>query len=698
MKKEIKISTLSIVCVLCTAFVAPAFGAASVRSLGGAGTYSSASSAAAAKSNPTSGSAVSAMRAGSMRVNNASASTSATRSGSTRAATTPRLSIGKYLAGSSAVSGGSSNRVDKIEGDLSSLTGNLQDRIRILEEFMGYDATGDSIPEQFGALQVDVKQLQDDLAALTDGAVTDVVYANGVLTVTKDGVTTSYDLAAEYAGKSEVAALETKLDELQNDIPSIAGLATEQQLADLKSALEAAIDEKQDVGSYAEKSALENLATKVEGLEQGSATSSDVAALQTKVNEIALDYASKGELSEAEQSLQNAIAAIDLTPFAKTTDVNTALALKANDSDLAPVAKSGSYNDLINVPTDLVKQSALDAIETSLENAIKAGDDAAAADLAALKTQVENMSAGSTETVAGLAARVQAIEEAPYAKQSDVADALNKVDGWLASYAKTADVNAVLDAKADKTAVQSAVDTITSSLQGVSGLVQSNAEDIADNANAILGIQTSVSSLSSDMTDAKQSISDLKTADSEMAEKIQTNADDIATNLGYITSNSGEIDAISGAIEGINEELDELANVARTGDYADLINKPDMTQYVTNETLEQNYVTNQTLENKKYLTEENAANTYLTATDAEQTYMTAQQVTEQVTEQVNKYEIPDNSITAAKIQQGAVTEDKLQDGAVTARKINSGSGNGGEMLMLMSNGNGTSEWVSVSVY
>ena len=142
MKNELKISTLSIVCVLCTAVAMPAFGVSSVRSLGGTGTYTSASSAAAAKSDKAS-SATNSVRGGSMRVNNsASASRNATRSSSTRTATTPRLSIGKYLAGSSAISGGSSNRVeiDKIEGNLSSATTEFNTAITNLAASLGLSA------------------------------------------------------------------------------------------------------------------------------------------------------------------------------------------------------------------------------------------------------------------------------------------------------------------------------------------------------------------------------------------------------------------------------------------------------------------------------------------------------------------------------------------------------------------------------
>ena len=111
MKKDLKTSTLAIICVLCTAAVSGAYGAASVRSLGGSGTYTSASSAAASND-----SGAASVRGGSVRVNPTSgvSGTSATVSAGTttsgRVATTPRLSIGHYLGGGTSISGGSSLR------------------------------------------------------------------------------------------------------------------------------------------------------------------------------------------------------------------------------------------------------------------------------------------------------------------------------------------------------------------------------------------------------------------------------------------------------------------------------------------------------------------------------------------------------------------------------------------------------------
>ena len=118
MKKDLKISTWAIVCVLCAA-TSVANAASSVRSLGGAGTYNS---AAAASGNNNSG--VSGVRGGSLRVapTSGKSSTGSIDSSATttdgRVVAGPRLSIGKYLGGGTSVSGGSS--IKRPTGDTSS--------------------------------------------------------------------------------------------------------------------------------------------------------------------------------------------------------------------------------------------------------------------------------------------------------------------------------------------------------------------------------------------------------------------------------------------------------------------------------------------------------------------------------------------------------------------------------------------------
>ena len=145
MKNELKISTLSLVCVLCTTAVSGAYGAASVRSLGGAGTYTSASSAASAG-------ASGAMRGGSVRVTPTTGKTTAANAPSAsattgRTATTPRLSIGRYLPGGTSVSGGSSIKYPS--GGGSSSTGG-----------------GSMDPGSASELRSDIRALQKDVADL----------------------------------------------------------------------------------------------------------------------------------------------------------------------------------------------------------------------------------------------------------------------------------------------------------------------------------------------------------------------------------------------------------------------------------------------------------------------------------------------------------------------------------------------------
>lgn len=116
MKTKFNILSASLVGIVCASIMTPSFAASSVRSLGGAGTFTGTSSVRSNTAASTSGSAVSAARAGSIRINNGTSakvnSGASLRTPSTRSATAPRLSIGKYLAGSSALGGGSSKPVN----------------------------------------------------------------------------------------------------------------------------------------------------------------------------------------------------------------------------------------------------------------------------------------------------------------------------------------------------------------------------------------------------------------------------------------------------------------------------------------------------------------------------------------------------------------------------------------------------------
>ncbi|MBD5389365.1 hypothetical protein HDR63_03880 [bacterium] len=165
-KNILNISALSVICAVCAATGAHA--ASTVRSLGGAGTYNSASTAAAAK---TSGSAITAARAGSLRVSPSSTTAKSTGSvaaaANTSGATQARLSLGKYLGAVTSTSGGiknqnaasgSSNTVIKpgLSGSDINVT-EIENRISVLENNVG-DLNVGKIDDRVADLE---KQIED---------------------------------------------------------------------------------------------------------------------------------------------------------------------------------------------------------------------------------------------------------------------------------------------------------------------------------------------------------------------------------------------------------------------------------------------------------------------------------------------------------------------------------------------------------
>ena len=192
MKTKFNILSASLVGIVCASIMTPSFAASSVRSLGGAGTFTGTSSVRSNTAASTSGSAVSAARAGSIRINNGTSakvnSGTSLRTPSTRSATAPRLSIGKYLAGSSALGGGSSSG------------GNVN---------VG----------QSGVSSAEIKEIKEGLAALEaeienmTGGAADVEFtydeSTGELVFVHGGETFYADLATQ----ESVAELEERLNE-----------------------------------------------------------------------------------------------------------------------------------------------------------------------------------------------------------------------------------------------------------------------------------------------------------------------------------------------------------------------------------------------------------------------------------------------------------------------------------------------------
>jgi hypothetical protein len=244
MKTKFNILSASLVGIVCASIMTPSFAASSVRSLGGAGTFAGTSSVRSNTAASTSGSAVSAARAGSIRINNGTSakvnSGTSLRTPSTRSAAAPRLSIGKYLAGSSALGGGSSSG------------GNVN---------VG----------QSGVSSTEIKEIKEGLAALEaeiekmTGGAADVEFtydeSTGELIFVHGGESFSADLATQ----ESVAALEERL----NEAILSAGATIE---ADENTYIEIAVDEDKNTKTVsAILSALDNNGALTDGLTTAAA-------------------------------------------------------------------------------------------------------------------------------------------------------------------------------------------------------------------------------------------------------------------------------------------------------------------------------------------------------------------------------------------------------------------------------------------
>jgi len=449
MKNDLKISTLSVVCVLCTAFVSPAFSAAPVRALGGVGTYSSASNAASAKVSGTKGSsAISAVRGGSMRVNSsASGKTTGSASGvtSTRVATTPRLSIGKYLSGSAVALGGSATVGGSGNvGSAGNGNNGLPDRVEELEGLMAYVgySHGESGNDKVN-ISVDIETLREDLKVVTDGYLTGADFADGVLTiyandankkdikidfnnyVTLDALDAAVNVAiaenlADYALQVDLEDLEGRITALELD-----GGATE-ELADIRAAIESL---------------------------QGAVDINDkeVADLAGKVIELQNNYASKVDLQGVIDSLQNYYTKSDVYTKA---EVDAKVALAGNfDATQYYNKTDADAKFATNVDLNVAKAGLVAAQTeiTSLQDTLKEMGDVAGAEelnkLAARVGTLENSDVQNNEDIVTLQADVKALQDATQNYATKVA--LQNLQNSLSNYVTAQLLNTALEAKAN---------------------------------------------------------------------------------------------------------------------------------------------------------------------------------------------------------------------------------------------------------
>ncbi len=282
-------------------------------------------------------------------------------------------------------------------------------------------------------------------------------------------------LTALVNGKQDKLTAGANVEIVNNTISAnvdLSGLATSTELTNLQAALESAIAEKQEKGDYLTAADLTELSNEVAALKSGKADASMVSSIQETIGKLGDTYASKSELTSAEERLQAAIDNIDLTAYAKTAYVNEALALKADKSELTTLATTEALNNL---------QSTLQA---AINEKQAAGDYLTAADLTELSNEVAALKSGKAD-----ASMVSSIQETigklgdTYASKSELTSAETRLQAAidainvpsLEDYAKLTDLENFLTAanlKDLETAVEAleladtSMDTAIKALQG----------------------------------------------------------------------------------------------------------------------------------------------------------------------------------------------------------------------------------------
>lgn len=384
MKNELKISTLSIACVLCTAMAMPSFGAPAVRSLGGAGTYSSASSAASTGSKSASA-AKSTVRGGSMRVGD----TTTTSSTSTRAAASPRLSIGKYLASSSATSGKPSGGGNLGQAGQES---SWKPRVEALEAVLG-------LPDLDDGLVVDVKQLQEDLNDMTDGGYRiSVEEEDGKLTISQGDKEV---WSGGFASLEGLKALQDALDALTGRVS-----VNETAIATLGTGLESlknTVDGLGDIASGDLLNRVADLESTVRGLQSGGASDETVTQLQEDVEGLS------SQVESVVAQLKKVATREEIKDFVKSDavesmiqDLATKGEITALQTEMEKLATKDSIKDFVT--SDYVTQ-AIAGLQTA--DQVSQAIDAKIANLATkaeletakseLRAAIDNINAGQVE-------------------------------------------------------------------------------------------------------------------------------------------------------------------------------------------------------------------------------------------------------------------------------------------------------------
>ena len=575
MKHNLGISTVAIVCVLCTA-VSGAYGASSVRSLGGSGTYTSASNAAAAADSNGSASSI---RGGSVRVNPTSgvSGTSTTiEAGTTtsgRVATTPRLSIGHYLGGATSVSGGSSLRPTTPSGGTS-----------------GGGSTGGGVSgDDFAGLQGRVDQLErdyNDLQGVTDGLTDQIATKQDVLVPGNDGyiiidnneifvdVEPLRDALNIAAGREvELGSNDTHLlwryvgegNDDWRELIAIADITGPQGPQGEKG-------EKGDPGDAANLDAYST----TEQMNQAIGNAIDALADVYATRDELANYATSYDLTRGLQNTESKFYPKEQTYTKTEVDQNIAAAI-AGDSSALDAKADKTYVDT---------QLATKADKTELANY------ATAESVTALDSEVDSVKATANEAALGAAQALSGLTG-----KEDTSNKTQTLTNSATDYPSTAAVTTALEQKADKSELENYVtsDELAgkadqSALDNLTGRVSANEAGISE-LNTTMGsgeLTTTDKTVLGAINELKTKTDGMATDGNfkEMNEKItamesQLNDKQDVDNLVQVVSEADTTKYPSGAA--VYKELETKANASELDTLEQTVEQLTNAGYVTSD-------------------------------------------------------------------------------------------------------------------
>ena len=573
MKHNLGISTVAIVCVLCTA-VSGAYGASSVRSLGGSGTYTSASNAAAAADSNGSASSI---RGGSVRVNPTSgvSGTSTTiEAGTTtsgRVATTPRLSIGHYLGGATSVSGGSSLRPTTPSGGTS-----------------GGGSTGGGVSgDDFAGLQGRVDQLErdyNDLQGVTDGLTDQIATKQDVLVpgndsyIIIDNNEIFVDVDALQGALETVAGKDGREVELGSNDTHLLWRYVGEGNDDWRELISKAEitgpqGEKGEKGEPGDAANLDAYSTTEQMNQAISAAITGLAATYATRAELA-DYATSEALTRGLQNTESKFYPKEQTYTKTEVDQNIAAAI-AGDSSALDAKADKTYVD---------EQLATKADKTELANY------ATTESVTALDSEVDSVKATANEAALGAAQALSGLTG-----KEDISNKTQTLTDSATQYPSGAAVTSALAGKANVDDVPTTVAELTDAsnyvtTDGLSGAISTATENMVTDTELTEALDKKADKATTlagyGITDAyttaqiDEKLEDVAVGGMEGMEQVLAGKQDVA-NLVQVVSEADTTKYPSGAA--VYKELETKANASELDTLEETVEQLTNAGYVTSD-------------------------------------------------------------------------------------------------------------------